>query len=535
MLKELRIQNLILVETADILFDPGLNVLSGETGAGKSAIVEALSLVLGERADASVVRSGAEKGVVEAFFDVSAPSFLSSFLEEAGIDSTDENTLVVRREIFANGKSRAFLNNQMAQVNFLRKLGNRLAKFVSQHGNQSLFIKDHHRCLLDQFGDLVTLSLEYGNAYAAESKMRAELGKRVEEASQRFREIEVCQLEIEEIQEAALKPHEEEELFVEYTRLSNADAISHEIEGIFGTLSGEKMSVLSLLARQKMGFERLLSLDARFQEVASSFHSAFLDLQEVSFALQTALTRLEKEPDRLAKVNDRLTLINRLKKKYGATVESIHAYFDLTKKRLAELASMEDRIEEWREQLPLLEQQTERLAAELSQKRKEAAFHMQEAMTQELRSLNMPKAEFLVKMETQRRSSTGVDDVEFYLAPNVGEPAVSLCECASGGEVSRVLLALHVVMGAKEKIPILVFDEVDANIGGKTAAIVGEKLQLLGQSHQVLCITHFPQVARYASRHLQITKQEIGGRTVTAILTLSDQERTAELQRMMGG
>lgn len=533
MLKELHIQNLILVETACIAFEEGLNVLSGETGSGKSAIMEALGLVLGERADSSIVRHGAEKALVEARFELPSLPALSQLLEASGIDASD-GELILRREITASGKSKAFINNQMAQAGLLRQIAKELVQFVGQHANHLLLSAEHHRLLVDQYGELQSLQKEFAQAWKSQLILQKALEDLTTNASQRVRQIEICQMEIEEIEEADLKEGEEEVIFAEYSLLSQSKELSEDALTILEAISGERGSALDVLGRHKAAFERLSRKDPKCAEWNELFQTAWMELQEVSFSLQRYLSSLEQDPQRVEMLSQRLALINRLKKKYGTSVEEIKVHLKQRKDDLFTLENSDNKIEELREELELSKTTLDRLAQDLTQKRIKAANLMQKEILEEIRSLNMPKADFKIHIEAQERSSFGDNKVEFYLAPNVGESMIPVRECASGGELSRLVLALHVVLAGKAHIPTLLFDEVDANIGGQTARIVGAKLKTISASHQVICITHFPQVAEQAHTHLQIAKKEVEGRTLTVIQLLEGAQRTQELDRMLG-
>jgi DNA repair protein RecN (Recombination protein N) len=535
MLKHLHIQNIILVENAHVPFNAGFNVISGETGSGKSAIMDGLSLVIGERADTSIIRRGCEKGAVEAIFDIDQIKPICSLLAEAGIDHEIGQELIIRREIYSNGKSRAFINNQLAQITLLKKLGSYLVQIVGQHANQGLFSLDYHRDVLDLYGVLKPSVELFKQSFEMENAMRQELNALVQSEAQRLREIDLCQMELEELEEAALKEGEDEELFAEYTLLVNGEEIAQKVRDITQALSGERQSLIAALNRQKANLESLTQLDPHLEETASAFNNSLLEIQEVSHTLTRYQSRLHHDHERLAFVNERLTLINKLKRKYGSLVTEIQEYQKQLKERLKKLENADTQIEELQIQLAQAEAHTNQLAQTLTEKRCQTAQRLQVNLTQQLRSLNMPKAEFIVRASSQKRNATGDDRIEFFLVPNIGEHEIALKEGASGGEISRVMLALQTLLAGKEQTPTLIFDEVDANIGGETASIVGDKLTEIAAQHQIVCITHFPQVASQAHHHLQISKQEKEGRTVTLVRVLDAQSRQEELARMMGG
>lgn len=535
MLKLLRLSNIILIEMAEINFSSGFNVLSGESGSGKSAILNALNLIAGERSDASIVRRNAEKGIVEAIFDIDTLASIPKFLEDAGIDHDIGNELLVRREVFASGKSRAFINNQGAQVGLLKKLSELLFEVVGQHANQKLLSLEYHQQTLDLFGNLQADVAAFLTCWEEELAARRELQRLVSSEAQRLRESEVCRMEIEELEEANLKEDEEETLFAEYTLLSNSDDLAQKAGEINRILNGDKVAVLAHLSRQKVLFDQLAHMDPTLKEVADSYHNAFLELQEIAHTLRNYENRIESNPARMLQLNERLSLINRLKRKYGTSMAEMQTYLRTTKEKLHSLENADATIELLQNKLKGLEEQSHQLSQLLTSKRTRMAKELETSVVQHLKVLNMPKVEFIVEISPQTRSRSGDDKIEFFLIPNVGEHRVSLRECASGGELSRMMLALQTLLAGKEQIPTLVFDEVDANIGGETAAVVGEKLREIGNEHQVLCITHFPQVARLAKHHLQIFKQEIEGRTITQVRSLDEKTRKKELSRMLGG
>ncbi|CUI17120.1 DNA repair protein recN [Candidatus Protochlamydia naegleriophila] len=533
MLKHLRIQNIILVENADISFSSGLNILTGETGSGKSAIMHGLSLAIGERADTSLIRKGCDKGVVEAIFDLDLLN-LTQLLAEGGIEHEHGQELIIRREISLSGKSRVFINNQLAHASFLRKFGSQIVRIVGQHANQTLLSLDYHREVLDLYGSLSTYVQEFQTSYELESDLKTRLDQLVQQEAQRLREIDICQRELEELDEAQLKAGEDEELFAEYTLLFNAEELAEKIQEINLALSGERQAILTALNRQKQTLESLVSFDPHLQETAQAFQNAMLELQEISHTLRHYQSRLNHDPERLHIVNERLTLLNRLKRKYGSTLDDILTYQTVAQEKLLRLENADAEIETLQAELQIAEAKTNHCAQILSDQRQQFSTQLQEHLTSQLHSLNMSKAEFKVSVTPQKRTQYGDDKIEFFLQPNVGEHQIALKDGASGGEISRVLLALQTLLAGKEQTSTLIFDEVDANIGGETATIVGDKLKEIGLQHQVICITHFPQVANLAHHHIQISKVEKEGRTITQIQELDPASRQQELARMAG-
>lgn len=534
MLKYLRIQNIILIESAEIEFVKGFNVISGETGAGKSAVMGALNLIAGERADLGMIRHEAEKGIVEAVFDIKFTPQISSVLEQGGIDFLENEELYIRREIISSGKTRAFINNQLVQLSLLRSVTGHLMNIVGQHANHHLFSLEHHREVLDLFAgiekEVATFSMNWHQEIALQSRLEGLISGE----AKRLREIEVCQRVLDELADASLKEGEEESLFNEYTFLSHTEETEAKIGGILDMLNGEKSNVLALLSRHKNQLDTLASRDVSLKEIAQSYEHSLLELREISHALRLYHSRLENRPERVAEINERLALINQLKKRYGSSIKEIQAFKEETKKNLNELENADLQIEELREKLDTCRKKNDQLALWIRQMRQNEAQKLADALKKELVSLNMPEVDFHIEVTGQRRGQTGDDHVEFFLLPNKGEQRVAVRHCASGGELSRLLLSLETILSGRGQIPILIFDEIDANIGGDTAKIVGKKLDTIGKHQQVICVTHFPQVAREAGHHLHVSKKVVEERTVTLIEALNASKRDKELARMSG-
>jgi DNA repair protein RecN (Recombination protein N) len=535
MLKQLVITNIILIESIEISFGMGLNVLSGETGSGKSAIMNAFNLIIGGRADTGMIRRGSQKGSVEAIFDIDQEPLIQHLLNEAGINHDIGDDLIIRREINLNGKSRHFINNQATQGTCIRQIGAYLASIIGQHANQWLLSTDKHREIVDIYGELQEDLQIFSTSFTHENSLLKQLNDLLNNESKRFRDIEMHRAELEELQSANIKDGEDDEIFEEYSLLTQAENRCSKVNEILETLSGDRLSVIALLNKQKSNFDDLTEIDKTFAETSQSFKNALIEIQEISYSLRSYQSSIEYNPQRVQKLNERLTLITKLKKKYGNTVSEIREYQNQTMTKLESLENQDVLIEELKGELKTLESSNNTLAAKLTEKRKKVAKKFEKTMTEQLRSLNMPKVVFEIEFKPQKRNSKGDDHLEFYLIPNVGEHRIPIKASASGGELSRLLLAIQTLIAGKEKIPTLIFDEIDSNIGGETALIVGEKLKEIGEKHQVLCITHFPQVAKQAHHHFQISKKEENGRTFTNVICLDNENRSEEISRMMGG
>lgn len=533
MLNLIKIHNLVLIEEAQISFDSGLNVLTGETGAGKSAILHALSMIRGDKIDSSILRKGAEKGSVEALFSIEQCPHISHLLDESGIDPMDAEILL-KREIHANGRSRAFINNQIAQASLLEKIGEMLFEIIGQHANQSLRTPEQHRQLLDIYGEITPLYKQYRESWVEKSRLSNELETLVSKEAERIRATEICEIEIEEIEEAKLREEEDETLFQEYSLLCSAEERATKLDELLASLQGEKGAILPKLHRCEQLSNELSGMDSELEELNTTFRNAFIELEEASYTLRNYRNHIDINPDRTAKIDQRLALINKLKRKYGATISEIHAYRDQQKEKALLFKNADQRIAEITEMLKNEEKSLRKLADQLSAARKTAAEALEKALTEQLQLLNMPKALFKVEMTPQEPGPQGKEKIEFFMAPNAGEKCMPIKECASGGELSRVLLAMKVLLAGKALIPTIIFDEIDSNIGGATAVVIGQKLKEIGSSHQVLCITHFAQVAKLGEHHLQIRKEEKEGRTFTLVERLDLKGRKREIERMLG-
>ncbi len=503
MLKELHIRNIILIEEAELTFSRGFNVISGETGAGKSALTSALSLLLGGRADGSLIRKGCSEASVEAVF---------------------VNGLHVRREITSAGRGRCAINGQNASLRELRDATAGIVDLVGQHANQQLRTSESHRDLLDLFGEVNFKA--YKESWSQQVQYHSELSELVQHESLYLRERDRLAHEIAEIEQVQPGEDEDDQLFEEYSSLTkNQDQLK--------ALLSVNDALDQLLARaqiQRGAVDRVAT-----SECAALYKQAVAEIEEVAYTLRTRQAELEFDPERFEEIDARLTAITRLKRKYGKTVAEINAYAEQARVRMDTLDGYDFRREELRKLHAAAVLATEAAAAALTQARTEAAGRLAEQMTALLRDLNMPHAEFTVAVQPQARSSHGDEQIEFFLAPNRGEEAVSVASKVSGGELARVMIAIKALLAGKEEVGTLVFDEIDANIGGETATLIGARLQEMGQHRQVVCITHFPQVASFAERHLQVYKQEIDGRTVSVVRVLDGKDRPEEIARMAGG
>lgn len=535
MLKYLALKNLVLIESCEIEFGRGLNILSGETGAGKTALIEGIHLALGHRADSSIIRKGAEKASIEASFELSFSPALLKLLEEAGILAAIEEPLIIRREISHSGKNRAFINCQMVSLPFLQKIGKSLIDLVSQHSHQELRSSDAQRELLDLFADLKLDIDLFFQCSSQEKILKEKLNVLLDSSAAKQREMDICQFELDEILDVNVQMGEEERLFEEHNRSAGAQELTHKLELIHQGVADSSQCMLSVLARYKNTMQSILHLDARLKELTDLIQEASVSLHEFSRQLSSYLDQLENDPKRFDFLETRLSAIQKIKRKYGNSFEEILAYKTQLQEKLGRLENLDQELEECRKHLVSMEEKTLHFAKILTKKRREAALVLQKALTVSLQQLNMPSAVLNIEVKPQARSSSGEDAVNFWLAPNTGEPSLPVKDSSSGGELSRLMLAIKTTLAEKNQTPVIIFDEIDANVGGETASLIGEKLHELGKYRQILCITHFPQVASKADRHLLVRKQEVDGRTISFIKALDDLEKEKELLRMLGG
>lgn len=515
MIKHLILNNLVLVDSCEIHFGPSFNVVTGETGAGKTALIEAIDLALGGRADTSVIRKGCDRAFVEIAFDIEH----LDVLEEAGITLDKGEYLVIRREIAREGKNRAFVNCRMAPLPLLQKIGNALIDLIGQHAHQTLRTADSQRALVDRFGD-VQLG-PFQQAYEQEKSCQ----KRLDELSKvTSRDEEMWRFQLDEIQSVGLKDGEEEALFEKHHRLAHSNELSEKIDMMIKGLSESSLPQLACYSK---------ACGSLLKDTSALIHDAQVSLAEALRTLQSY--DLENDPQSFQALENRLSDISRLKRKYGQTFAEIEAYRQKLCFELSRLENLSEEIEKAQKELKKAHEETDKAAHALSLKRKQAAAALQKTLTEQLQSLNMPGAELIIEISPQARQQSGDDLIQFFLKANQGEHPGLVKEHSSGGELSRLLFAIKIALAEKNDTPTLIFDEIDANVGGKTAAIIGEKLHELGKCRQVICITHFPQVASKSDCHFSVQKTEKDGRTLTEIKPLSKKEREQELLRMIGG
>ncbi|HZQ25571.1 MAG TPA: DNA repair protein RecN [Terriglobales bacterium] len=545
MLLELRLENYAVIDNAAVEFGAGLNLLTGETGAGKSILIDALALLLGDKASSEVVRTGAERAVISAVFEAEAgvEKAIRKVLEANGIDTEDES-IIVRREIAAGGKGRVFLNNQPATVSVLRQLAPHLAVVHAQNESILSFDGPTRLALLDAYAGV---NSETGvQAFDGWKAIRSQI-KELERGEQdRLRLLDLWTFQNREIEQAKLQPGENERLESEKRVLANAEKIYNAVMNAFDLLyEGNGSASSSLRAAQKQ-IEELSRYEPKFEEALAALESARISVEDVGATLRDYAGGIQASPEHLAEVEDRLATIDRLKRKYGPSLEQVINFGEEISRKLSEMENKDEVLGELREDLARAAQEYLKAARAVSAKRKEAARRLEKTVEGEINDLAM-KSTFRIQISSSEEegnwSASGIDEVVYMISTNPGEPLRQLEHIASGGELSRVMLALKASVeagaskGGKKNSTqrTLVFDEIDTGIGGRAAEAVGRKLKALARTSQVLCVTHLPQIATFADRHYVIEKKVSSGKTVTTVRHIAGDERTEEVARMISG
>ncbi len=540
MLLELVVENYAVVERLRVNFHAGLNLLTGETGSGKSIVVDALGLLLGGRASADMIRTGETRARVAGIFDVREQAAIRRLLEPSGLE-VEDGELLVEREILAGGKSRAFVGSRPVSVSLLKDLAPFLADIHGQHDQQLLFSPDAQREMLDTFGNHRELVEQIDSRFSQWRATAAELEELEGSEQEKLRLLDLWSFQRKEIESAALEPDEEAALENERRVLQNVQRLEDAATAAYASIYDAPESACSLVRVAARRIEELARIDASVSALSEHLKSADLSLQEVSYSLRDYLGRLEANPGRLEEVELRLATIDKLKRKYGPSVPDILSFLAGVARQIEMVETAGERMEALRKRQKAVGQEYEALAAELTVRRNAAARKLEKRVEEELAQLAMERTVFRVRIASAPWSADGADRVEFLVSPNLGEEPRALEKVASGGEISRIALALKTclagVAGAKGDAPVrtLVFDEVDAGVGGSAAEGVGRRLKRLAATSQVLCVTHLPQIASFADHHYKVEKVESGGRTVARMEELDASGRTREVGRMLSG
>jgi len=534
-LRTLDIKNAGLVSELNVEFEPGLCAITGETGAGKSMLIGAIELILGERADAKMVRTGEQSATINAVFDMDGIPAVAELLEQFGIAVESDGSLLIGRQVSATGKSRCYINGRPATVSMLRELGERLVDIHSQNQHQSLLKESSHLELLDAYASTESERAIYSQLYSEFSHKKNEYEKFTSSEQEQAQQIDLYRFQVNEIRSANLLPQEEEELKQEQNLLQNSEEIAESLGLILKVLDSDESSAASSVRTALGRLERLCQIDARFEAESQQLKEAVINIDDAVDKLSNYCEQLEFDSGRMERIEERLHRIFQLKKKYGNTIEQVLEHLARTEEKLNRYENRDYEIEKLKSELGQAEKKVKRAAKKLSKSRREGAAELSGRIERELKELGMEHGRFEIQVAESELSATGMDSVVFMISPNLGEPLKPLKQIASSGEVSRVMLAIKSVLAEKDTIPVLIFDEIDVNIGGKTAAVVGKKLSALARSHQVLCITHLPQVAAEGDKHYVVTKSVREGRTVTDIAKLDRAKRVTEVTRMLGG
>jgi DNA repair protein RecN (Recombination protein N) len=546
MLVELHIENLAIIEHLRVDFNHGLNVLTGETGAGKSIILNALNLILGDRVKDDIIRSHEDEGVVEALFDISAKPLVRQWLGEKGIEA--EDTLVIKRVVSRKDKTKIYINGNLATLQMASLIGEELLNIYGQHQHQVLRKVENHLEILDEFGELLSLKAEFQEAYKEQRGLERRLQGLKDEKERGERERDLWAFQLKEIEAANLIPGEEEELKQERHLLKNAQRLMQLAGSSERLLYSEAGSVAERLGVVERDIEALAELDPSVSSLKDAVSAALLQVEEASGELKGYLAKIDLDPNRLEEIEVRFDELQRLMRKYKAsTVEEILAYREQIERGVQGTAELEAEIAQLEKKKKEGEGKVRALAGRLSQRRTEAAQVLKREIEAELATLAMERTTFEVQMQELSAGGDtvevddliigprGAEEVEFLISPNIGEEPRPLSKIASGGELSRIMLAIKKILTKGSEDQTLVFDEVDAGIGGQTAEVVGHKLRDLARYHQILCVTHLPQIAAFGQTHYQVSKREDQGRTMTSVEKLQGDMVVDEIARMLGG
>lgn len=540
MLKELIVSNFAIIKDLEVSFREGLNVLTGETGAGKSIIVGAVNLLLGSRASQEMIRTGTGEALVEAVFSVSGRRGILDRLRELGLD--DSNEVLIRRSINRSGRNRIFVNDCAVSLQQLQVLAEGLISISGQHEHQLLLNPEVHLELLDSFGTLDAVRGEVASIYSQWSKTEEELKKLRRFRQERDAQLDFMKFQFQELQTAGLRAGEDTELEQERNILRHAATLMEAAQAAYQTVYEGKGAILERLADVEKNVAVLARIDPSQSALLEELEQGRIQLAETARSLHQYIGRISFDPRRLADVEERLSLLQRLGKKYGGTVETMLERFEELRQALAQGEDADFREEELEKDLERLRQAYLVAAEKLSAERHAAAEKLSKEVERTLAELDMPKARFAAGFERHQKgdgiplfTENGIDRVEFLLSANPGEELKPLVKIASGGELSRILLALKSLLSRSGEGETLIFDEVDAGIGGRTAELVGLQLKKLAGKNQVICITHLPQIACYGEHHYQVAKRVAGEETSTEIVSLGRDERVEELARMLGG
>ncbi|HBF76869.1 MAG TPA: DNA repair protein RecN [Clostridiaceae bacterium] len=537
MLLELHIKDFALIDSADLKFEKGLNILTGETGAGKSIVIDSVNFIMGDKQSRDIIRTGAESAYVEGVFDANSEE-TSHILQENGID--EEDVLIISREINQNGRSISRINGKTVTVSLLKQVMKYIIDIYGQHQHQSLLDEQNHIQILDSFcgSSIIEIKKQYKALYEQIKEIENQIDRINLDEKDRQRKLGLLSYQINEINEAKLKPNEDEELYKKREVLANAEKIYSSLSNAYNILysSEEQNSSYDGIGSSIGYLEGIEKYDEKLENIKNELKDVYYNLEGIVDEIREYKDNIDFEPDVLNQVEIRLDLINSLKMKYGNSIEEILAYCERSSSELNELVNNNQTIDKLSQKKKDGYIKLNKLAEDISKIRKEVAVKLEDRIEEELRYLGMDKASFKIVVEdNESLNEDGKNKVYFMMTANVGEPLKPLSKVASGGELSRIMLAIKSVIADVDSIPTLIFDEIDTGISGRAAQAVAEKMCLISKNHQVLCVTHLPQIASMADVHFKIEKNIIDGKTYTNVLKLNDKGQTEELARMLGG
>lgn len=548
MLRELSIKNFAIIDDLHICFSDGLTILSGETGAGKSIILNAVNLLLGSRATIQLIRTDAESAELEATFQIAFKSRVSEIMVQHGYNSSEE--LLIRRIISRNGRHRIYINGRLATIQLLNSITENLASISGQHEHQGLLKEEQQLLILDQFGGLVPLRKRVSKLFHEILPLITELKKLNAIKDRQSEHIELLEFQKKEIIQTSITPGEDSALEKERMRLKNGETLYQAAHDSIEALYNTQGAVVERLVEVRRNLDRVCQIDSELSSAAKGIADTTFQIEDIIEELRNYLKNIQIDETRLEDVEARLDILQKLKRKYGGSLDAVIAHLESIEHGLSEVENISDKINATEAKLSELHSQLAKLALKLSEKRDHTAINLAKKLEMELTTLKMSQTQFQVFLRTisagdkadpyltidgKTIDETGIDCASFLIAPNVGEDLKPLAGIASGGELSRVVLALKAILAETESVETVVFDEVDAGIGGGVAEVVGKKLSFLARHHQVICITHLPQIAKFGDHHFKISKHVEQGRTITNIDPLGDEERIKEIARMLGG
>lgn len=535
MLSSLKIENVAVIEHAEILFDHGLNILTGETGAGKSIVIDSINAILGERTSKDIVRSGCDKARVTAYFE-DIPDSLITVLDDFDVDC-DDNTLLITRVISSDGRGNCKINGRPVTVSMLKDIGRNLITICGQHDSQFLLLKEHHLSFIDMIADCDELLEDYKETYGELKRVNKQLRKLLQNEDDKERRLELLKFQIDELTNANLKIGEKEDLMKEKRKILSKEKITTSLNNANALLNGDDMT--RGITSSVYGLIRVLNeiseYDKKFADISDSLNDLVYTLEDCNSEISTALNGNDDTYYDIDSVEQRLDLLYRLSKKYGSTEEEMLSYLDKTTEEYENIVMSDEKSEELMGEVSILEDELFKRGCYLSDCRKKAALEFEKKVKSELIYLDMPNAQFIVDFKDANAMENGMDEVEFLFSANSGQEPKPLTKIASGGELSRVMLAIRCVLSDSDSLGTMIFDEIDTGVSGRAAHKIAYKMHQLSKNKQVLCVTHLAQIAAYADNHLYIEKSTYDGSTYTHVSSLSEEEQTKEIARIIGG